>query len=238
MQGLHAPTRSRILALSFGPETTLVQSHNLGASQYTRRRISREPVWRTLNRFTNAQLPPGNRPWLTDDGSLTARLVGLNRGRFRVERLFQGWEVPLPSEQRLLDVPARQIAIIREVALWLGDSPVVFARSVFPVTSLGGGLAHLRRLQNKSLGAILFQHPGMQRSPFELTNMRGDSDYLPAQLRQGDPAWGRRSRFDIENKPLMVSEVFLQAFKPWRAILPVHRSQRGRVNAAIMSSTQ
>lgn len=216
-----------------------MQSHNLGASQYNRRRLRREPVWRPLTRYTNAQLPPATRPWLTDDGSLTARLVGMQRrGRFRVERLFQGWEVPLPSEQRLLGVPERQIAIIREVALWQGDAPVVFARSVFPVASLSGALTHLRRLQNKSLGAILFQHPGMQRSPFELAHIPGDSDYLPAHLRQHVPAWGRRSRFDIENKPLLVSEVFLHPFTPWRAVLPVHRSQRGRVSTAILSSTQ
>ena len=128
--------------------------------------------------------------------------------------------------------------MIREVALLLGDKPVVFARSVFPVSSLEGKLGHLRRLQNKSLGAILFQHPNMQRSPFELSHMPGDSEYLPIEFRQPAPAWGRRSRFDIEGRRLMVSEVFLQAFTPWRATLPVHRSQRGRVTAAIMSSTQ
>jgi len=178
------------------------------------------------------------RAWLTDDGSLTGRLIDLDRGEFRVQRLYQGWQVPLPSEQRLLTLPPRQLALVREVALQLDRQTVVFARSVFPVSSLTGSLAHLRRLQNKSLGAILFRHPGMHRCPFELARMAGDSDYLPSALRQDEPAWGRRSRFEIQGKQLMVSEVFLQPFTPWQAVLPVHRTQRGKVSAAIVSPKQ
>ena len=105
-------------------------------------------------------------------------------------------------------------------------------------SSLVGSLAHLRRLQNKSLGAILFKHPGMHRYPFELAYMAGDCDYLPKELQQATPAWGRRSRFEIAGKRLMVSEVFLEAFTPWQHSLPAHRTQRGKVSAAFRSPTQ
>ncbi len=209
---------------------------SLSAEQ--RRRISIEPRWRSVGRFSSQDLPPTIRPWLTDDGSLTDHLIGLKSKSFRVQRLFQRWEVPSLSERILLDVPARQRAMVREVVLMVDNLPVVFARSVFPVRSLAGELGHLRRLQNKSLGAILFQHPGMVRSPFELAQIPGNSSYLPTGLRQSQTAWGRRSRFDIAGKPLLVSEVFLHAFSPWRAVLPVHRSQRGRVSAAILTATQ
>ena len=202
------------------------------------RRIDIEPQWRAVNQYTRATLPSGLRAWLTDDGSLTGRLIDLGRGEFRVRRLYQGWQVPLPSETKLLALPSRQLALVRAVALQLDRQTVVFARSVFPVSSLTGSLAHLRRLQNKSLGAILFRHPGMHRCPFELARMAGDSGYLPSALHQDEPAWGRRSRFEIQGKQLMVSEVFLQAFTPWPAVLPVHRSQRGKVSAAIVPPTQ
>ncbi len=162
----------------------------------------------------------------------------MGRGRFSVRRLFQGWQVPLASERRLLAVPPRQQALVREVVLYLGDLPVVFARSVFPVASLSGELAHLRSLRNRSLGAILFSHPLIQRSPFELALLPGDSDYLPDALHQREAAWGRRSRFDIRGRRVLVSEVFLAPFTPWRAILPIHRSQRGRVSAAIAGAKQ
>ena len=219
------------------PPTSIEDSHPL---PYPRQhhRIETEPQWRPLKQYTGATLPPGYRAWLTDDGSLTGRLIELNRGAFRVQRLYQGWQVPLPSERSLLNLPPRQLALVREVALLLANEAVVFARSVFPISSLTGSLAHLRRLQNKSLGAILFRHPAMQRSPFELALMPGDCDYLPPALRQPLPAWGRRSRFEIEGKGLMVSEIFLQAFTPWPAVLPVHRTQRGKVSAAIVSTTQ
>jgi chorismate--pyruvate lyase len=159
-------------------------------------------------------------------------------GEFSVQRLYQGWEVPLPSERVLLELPARQLALVREVALRLNGEAVVFARSVFPISSLTGSLAHLRRLQNKSLGAILFKHPGMHRHPFELALIAGNCHYLPEHLQQAEPVWGRRSRFEIAGKRLMVSEVFLETFTPWPQSLPTHRTQRGKVSAAFRSPNQ
>ena len=205
---------------------------------HTQRRIDVEPRWRPVDQYTSAELASKVRFWLTDDGSLTGRLIDLKRGDFQVQRLYQGWQVPLPSERRLLALPSRQLALVREVALLLAGQAVVFARSVFPIASLTGGLTHLRRLQNSSLGAILFKHPGMHRCPFELVHMAGDCDYLPPALHQATPVWGRRSRFEIDGKGLMVSEVFLQPFAPWPVTLPVHRTQRGKVSAAIVAPTQ
>jgi chorismate--pyruvate lyase len=201
-------------------------------------RISREPAWRPVAQFTAASLPQLSRYWLLDDGSLTSRLIATSRGNFSVQRLYQGWQVPLASERRLLGLPPRELALIREVALLHTGQSVVFARSVFPLSCFTGSLSHLRRLQNKPLGAILFKHPGMHRSPFELVHMPGDSDYLPATLHQAEPAWGRRSRFTLAGKSLMVSEVFLQAFDPWPRMAPVHRTQRGKVIAAKISAKQ
>ncbi|MCP5128305.1 MAG: chorismate lyase [Pseudomonadales bacterium] len=193
------------------------------------RRIHREPSWRPVRYYTAALLPGTCRPWLLDDSSLTVRLIELNQGDFRVQRRYQGWQTPLLSESKLLGVPVRQRALVREVGLMLADQTVVFARSVFPVASLTGDLTHLRYLQNKSLGAILFKYPGMRRSPFELARMAGDSEYLPSDLHQSTPAWGRRSRFVIGGRSLMVSEVFLEGFAPWKSELAVHRAQRGSV---------
>ena len=107
-----------------------------------------------------------------------------------------------------------------------------------PISSLTGDLTHLRRLQTKPLGAILFSNPGMRRSPFELARIAGDSSYLPQELHQADQPWARRSRFDMGGRSVMVSEVFLQDFEPWPSLLPVHRTQRGKVSAAIMRSKQ
>ncbi len=191
------------------------------------RQIGSEPLWRPLQQLSQRRLSQGEREWLLDDGSLTERLSDL--GDFEVQRLYQDWQLPLPSERRLLNQPVRQLALIREVVLLLDGIPVVFARSVFPHSSLTGRLAHLRRLENQSLGAILFSDPAMRRSPFELAWLEGGSDYLPATLRQTGGAWGRRSRFTVEDRSLMVSEIFLQRFKPWPTSSSLHRSLRGRI---------
>lgn len=202
------------------------------------RHIQHEPDWYPVDWYTAGQLPSGNRYWLLDNGSLTSRLMENCRGNFSVQRLYQGWQVPLLSEQRLLSLPPRQLALVREVVLRDGDIPIVFARSVFPLDCLRGKLRHLRRLQNKPLGEILFKSPGMHRSPFELAKITSDSDYLPSAMQDQGFAWGRRSRFVVDNKALMVSEVFLPAFQPWPGISPVHRTQRGKVNAANAASKQ
>lgn len=195
-----------------------------------------EPAWRPAAQFSTAGLPARQRAWLLDDGSLTGRLIASGGGQFSVQRLSQRWRTPRRSEQRLLDVGPRQRALVREVVLMIDERPVVFARSLFPVSSLTGELRHLRQLQHRALGAILFRYPAMHRSPFEIARLPGDSSYLPGFLHQRSDAWGRRSCFDINGRRLLVSEVFLEAFQPWQALLPTHRSQRGKVSAAILRS--
>tara|TARA_R110002110_G_scaffold205066_7_gene417008 strand:+ start:137793 stop:138398 length:606 start_codon:yes stop_codon:yes gene_type:complete len=200
------------------------------------RLISPEPRWKPQSRLTLSGLDTGTRRWLLDDGSLSQRLATL--GQFSVERRDQGWQRPLPSERELLRLGCRERALVREVVLRVDGTAVVFARSVFPLQSVKGRLAHLRRLQNRSLGSVLFRQPGMRRTPFEVVNVSGDSAYLPHDLHQQQSAWCRRSRFRVASDTLMVSEVFLQSFRPWPKIQPVRRSLRGTVNAAIVLTTQ
>ncbi len=201
-------------------------------------RIKPEPDWRPWQQYSAAVLPAEQRRWLLDNSSLTARLEGLNAGQFSVRRLSQRWQVPRPSERQLLKAPERQVGLVREVVLELDETPVVFARSVFPHASLTGPLRHLRSLQNRSLGSILFQHPGLRRSQFELALLPAGSSYLPAALQQHQPVWARRSRFEIDYQAVMVSEVFLASFQPWTGVLPVHRSQRGKVSTAFRRAKQ
>jgi chorismate--pyruvate lyase len=176
---------------------------------------SKDPAWRPLHGFTPAGLSPETRRWLLDEGSLTRRLQDLSGGSFRVQRLRQCWQVPLPSERRLLDLDTRQAGLVREVALYCKGQAWVFARSVIPAATLTGPLRHLRYLQNQSLGALIFQNPRLQRSSFELCLLPPNATYIDAPLRQQQPAWARRSRFALGGKSLLVSEVFLAPFRPW-----------------------
>ena len=84
---------------------------------------------------------------------------------------------------------------------------------MIPAGSLHGKLRHLRGLENQSLGALLFKDPDLKRSPFQVAKLPGDSNYIYPNLRQDAPAWARRSRFLLYGFPLMVSEVFLSAYR-------------------------
>jgi chorismate--pyruvate lyase len=173
-----------------------------------------ESKWRDYHHLRSDQLPAATKAWLLDSGSLTARLISASNNSFRVQVLAQQWQRPRLSERRLLKMSHRDIAIVREVALLCGGVPWVFARSVIPAASLTGSLNHLRKLSGSPLGAMLFSDPSMRRAAFQLAKIAGDSEQIPTTLRQSEALWGRRSRFELQGKALMVSELFLPTFCP------------------------
>lgn len=146
---------------------------------------------------------------LLDAGSLTAKLITLSNGCFRVEVLRQAIARPTLSEQLCLGIDRRQLALVREVVLLGNNRPWIFARSVLPLTSLTGPLRRLRKQDNRPLGAFLFSQPYLRRSAIALARISGHHGYLPDHLVGADTAWGRRSIFYLSAKPLLVSEVFL-----------------------------
>jgi chorismate--pyruvate lyase len=81
-----------------------------------------------------------------------------------------------------------------------------------PLRSLTGRLRQLRRLDSRPLGGFLFRQPGLERAPLEISRLGPGCDYVPASLQGDAPLWGRRSVFRLDDRPLLVSEVFLPAF--------------------------
>ncbi len=174
----------------------------------------KESNWQDYHHFTSTQLPGSVRPWLLDRGSLTQRLIKSSHGQFKVQVLTQQWQRPRLSEATLLGMQTREMAIIREVALLCGGEPWVFARSVMPASSLVGRLRRLRKFNDSSLGEMLFRDPSMRRYPFQIAAIDGNSQQLPASLQHNGELWGRRCRFEMAAKPIMVSEIFLPSFNP------------------------
>ncbi|MBB3048453.1 chorismate--pyruvate lyase [Litorivivens lipolytica] len=173
-----------------------------------------EPQWRDHRCLTASELPQSIRPWLLDRGSLTARLVRASGGDFRVQVLEQSWQRPRLTERRLLEMGDREQGIIREVLLICRGEPWVYARSVLPARSLEGRLRHLRKLRDSALGALLFSDPSMRRASYEVAAIDGLSPLIPADQQADATLWGRRSCFYLSGLPLMVSEIFLPAFRP------------------------
>jgi len=173
--------------------------------------------WKDYHRLPSTMLSNGKREWLLDPGSLTARLIKASNNQFAVNVLAQQWSYATLSESRLLGIPHRHLCLIREVFLICNNQPWVYARSVLPCSSLTGKLRHLQHFGNQPLGQLLFTTPSMKRSPFQiilttskqLDNHRGLLD----SISNSQSLWGRRSRFELFGKPLIVSEFFLPAFQ-------------------------
>jgi chorismate--pyruvate lyase len=166
--------------------------------------------WLDARRHLACAIPAPLRPWLLAEGSLTQLLIAASAGTFRVERIVQEWQRPALSEARLLQIDPSQRALIREVILWGRERPWIYARSVMPSRSLRGDLRRLRKLHNSSLGTLLFGYPQLQRTPFEFASI--DAKKLSPPLQSDTKLWARRSRFAIDDRALIVGEIFLGDF--------------------------
>ena len=174
-----------------------------------------EPPWLSVDNFNDKNLLQSVSDWLLDEASLTDRLINFYKEVFSVKLLNESWTRPLESEVGLLENSGDEKALIRKVILCLDKRPVVFARSIIPKFAIEGPLSHLQNLGDKSLGAILFDTPGIFRSSFEIALISGTNPYLPQEFFQTNPVWGRRSCFSISSNKIIVSEIFLNTFEPW-----------------------
>lgn len=170
--------------------------------------------WRCAR--SRAVLPSDLRLWLTDEGSLTARI----RARcddFSVRVLRQGAGAVLRDECEVLGLRPGRRSLAREVLLMAGGTPVVFARTVLPQIHPRGAWQLLRGIGSRPLGAALFSDPGIERCPLATASL----DWRDARYHRavetgavaGRPArlWARRSVFRQNGQPLLVTEVFLPA---------------------------
>ncbi len=150
------------------------------------------------------------KSWLFDSGSLTARLINYCDGKFSVKVLSVKRATPTPDEIKALNLKTRSQAIIRQVLLLCDGQPVVYARTVIPVSSMRGALRGIILLGNKSLGAVLFADKKMRRKPVEVTSVNAShACYAWTGYSGKESIWGRRSVFILKNQELLVSEFFL-----------------------------
>ncbi|MDE2388385.1 MAG: chorismate lyase [Betaproteobacteria bacterium] len=154
------------------------------------------------------------RVWLQDRGSLTRRIQERCAG-FRVQPVFQSLSRVYGDEQDVMQLRPGELALVREVYLYCGDIPMVFAHSVVARKNLRGAWRGLSGLGNKSLGTVLFTNPRIKRTPLQFKKV-GNGHFLydracsrlpekPADL------WARRSLFTLHGQSILVTEVFLPA---------------------------
>ena len=145
-------------------------------------------VW---NRITSSFLIPEEVLfWINDNTSLTQKLRN-KYSRFEVKIIRQESSRLYTHELDFFD--RNENFVVREVLLIGNKKPVVFARSVIPISK---DTDKIIEVGNKPLGEILFNDPLIIRKEIEVTNING--------------TWGRRSIFNINQTKLLVSEFFLE----------------------------
>ena len=152
------------------------------------------------------------RPWLTDRGSLTQRIAD-RCPRLNVRVVFQGLRAPTRDETFLFADGGRSRVLVREVYLYCGDMPVVFAHSVARPRDLRGTWKALASLGSRPLGGELFADPRVARGVLHQKKLARGHE-LHGRALHAAPAvqgslWARRSLFVLHNSPILVTEVFL-----------------------------
>lgn len=155
------------------------------------------------------------RPWLTDPGSLTARIAA-RCGQLRVTVIAQELACPHRDEARLAGLRRGELAWLREVLLVADGVPVVYARSILSRKALRLGWRMLAGVGDRPLGSALFADPRVRRGALGAKRLDArDRRYHRAAVASGlalPPAlWARRSCFLRKGRPLIVCEIFLPA---------------------------
>lgn len=160
-------------------------------------------------------LPRELRGWLADQGSLTHRLRQRCEA-FSVRPVRVGFMRPNRDESPVLQLGGDELAYVREVVLNCNGRAVVFAHSVVAASALRGPWAAVTRLGTRPLGEALFSDPCVTRGRLQYRRIDMRHALARQAARAGIPLagkslWARRSLFNLQGHPLMVTEVFLPA---------------------------
>jgi len=159
-------------------------------------------TWSTLHRVPRrTEIPLTIKPWLSETGSLTTKLQNL--GELTVEVLFDNWSKASTEEQMKLCLHPRERVHVRKVILSLNGTPVIYARSIIPSTSLKGHWRHLTKLGTQPLGRFLYKSNKVSRGKIEIAQL--PTTFFP-NINQ--PLWARRSIFYQYGHGILVSEAF------------------------------
>ena len=135
--------------------------------------------------------------WLLESGPITNR-IKLSQ-EFELELLNDEIDEISKEEELFLNSVSKTFRV-RRVILLGNNTPVVYAKSVIPSSTIENGLSSLGKIGNAPLGDILFT-PGV----FTKLEMVCAS-FLS---KEKNVYWGRKIKYSVNSEPISVMEVFL-----------------------------
>lgn len=161
------------------------------------------------------QVPQTLRAWLTNTGSLTARLIA-HFQHFHVDVLHSHLAPVHQDESFPIQVKSHQLVYTRDVLLCSQTLPLVYAHSVTHPRWLKHPLSWLKHQGNQSLGTAIFNNTLIERGTINMTKLKAYHPlYRKIQIAVDFHApylWARRSIFYYQKATLLVTEVFLPPF--------------------------
>lgn len=167
--------------------------------------------------------PRALRAWLTDDLSLTVKLM-TRCLHFQIRRLRQERALCLADERAPVELRRRAHVQEREVLLQCDGKAVVFAHTIVPLDATTADWPFFGRLGERSLGTTLFGDPRVHRGQMEYARLRAQHPLVQrAQTALGDaaipaPLYARRCLYRRRNGVLLVTELFLPAILALTAV--------------------
>ena len=135
--------------------------------------------------------------WLSESGPITNR-IKLSQ-KFELELLNDEID-EISKEEELFLNSVSETFRVRRVILLGNNTPVVYAKSIIPSSTIENGLSSLGKIGNAPLGDILFT-PGV----FTKLEMVCAS-FLS---KEKNVYWGRKIKYSVNSEPISVMEVFL-----------------------------
>lgn len=171
----------------------------------------KEPDWFSNRPGLHHRIPAQAKSWIYEPDSLTRRLRSCYGEALTVRVLYQRWGKPFLSEQTLLGLAHTQYSLLREVTLYVDQTPLILARTVMPAYTLKGAQRILSRLGNRPLGEVIFSYPKLQRLEMNITLVEPQtwSSPITEQIKINQQIWGRRTVYAIKHRQMLVSEFFL-----------------------------
>lgn len=171
-------------------------------------------LWQQKPAIALRQCPAYLLSWLLTEGSMTERMRRQSVGELQVKIIKQSWQHASWEESQHLGIAMRSQVLSREVVLYGGVTPWMYARSLFPHQLFQGKDRWLQRALNQQpIGEVLYRHPKMYRDDFQFAKVerhhwgcKNTESYTGISL---DHLWARRSRFYLHHSPLLLTEFFL-----------------------------
>ena len=107
------------------------------------------------------ELPSFLMPWVIHQDSLTERLHSKS-GHTRLEVLKQCWELPDWWDKHVLRIDSDAV-LHREILMWAGQEVCWYARTIIPKTTYQVDTLLFNRLQEESLGSLIFNESRIKR---------------------------------------------------------------------------